>query len=220
MLKLGVICAMEKEMELISGRLGTIQTEEGIAQNIRCTLSGIGKVNAAVSAIELIRDFRPDAVLSLGVAGSFAEDVNIGDIILSTECAYHDTWCGEGNQFGQVQGLPRFFESDRNLLEAARRILPEARAGLICSGDQFFISDKEDLRQKNLYPDALAVDMESAAIAQVCHLDGIPFLSARAISDIHRDGRQKEHYDSFWKDKAGEALDRLSRLVPGLVTSA
>lgn len=214
--KLGIICAMQKEMDLISGYLKAGRTDSAAACELRCVLSGIGKVNAAVSTMELLGDFHPDAVLSLGVAGSFADVVNVGDIILASATAYHDVWCGDGTRFGQVQGLPKTFTADPDLLSAARRILPEARIGLICSGDQFYISREEDQRQKALYPDALAVDMESAAIAQVCHLDNIPFLSVRAISDVHNDGRQKEHYSSFWKEQAQSSLESLGEVALGI----
>lgn len=211
MRRLGIICAMEREMSIISGRPDVA--------GVRCVLSGIGKVNAAVATIGIIGDFKPDAVLSLGVAGSFAEGIGVGDIVIATQTAYHDIWCGEGNVFGQVQGLPPRFDSDPALLAAARGLLPDAKTGLICSGDQFYIGEQEDLRQKRLYPEALAVDMESAAAAQVCHLNGIPFLSVRAISDIHGDGLQREHYKSFWQSSSEDILTRLGDFAVALAAS-
>ena len=206
MKKVGIVCAMKEELALL-------QREFPEGGDIRCVLSGIGKVNAAVSAERLITDFAPDCILSIGVAGTFVEGLLEGETVMVSRTAYHDVWCGFGNRFGQVEGMPPYFESDPVLLQCARKALPEAREGLLCSGDQFYISREEDERQKKLYPEALAVDMEGAAVAQVCHMHGIPFLALKIISDNHTDGRQAERYEGFWKSIAGKSFHSVRALL-------
>lgn len=201
-----VICAMQKELDILSAALPS-------SGDVRSALSGIGKVNAALATAALIREDRPDAVISIGCAGSFAEGVGVGDIIIASETAYHDVWCGPGNEPGQVQGLPCRFRCDETLVEAARASIDGALCGLVISGDQFYVSPEEDERQRRLFPDALAADMESAAIAQTCRLLGVPFISIRAISDIHGDGRQGEHYRNFWDGMAEKALGRIADFI-------
>ena len=91
------------------------------------------------------------------------------------------------------------------------------RSGLICTGDQFFISLAEDRRILSLYPDGLASDMESAAVAQVCRRHGVPFLSFRTISDIHSgEDEQRSSYDSFWNDIADNSFAMLARLLESI----
>ena len=190
--KIGVICAMQRELDLLDGSV----------PNLVCALSGIGKVNAAVAAESMITGEKPDCIISLGVAGTFVEGINEGDFIIASKTAYHDVWCGEGNAPGQVQGLPLFYESSPELLKAAEDAIKTAKVGLICSGDQFYISREEDGRQKKMFPEALAIDMEAAAIAQVCHLHDVPFLAVKIISDNHLHPSQTERYDSFWNTLA------------------
>jgi len=180
---------------------------------LECIQTGIGKVNAARAAAEAILKSGPDAIISSGCAGAIATGLHQFDIIIGTRTAYHDVWCGEGNRMGTVQGLPREFSSDPALLETARAAAPLAREGLIVSGDQFFISLEEDRRILGLYPDALACDMESAAIAQVCHHYSIPFLAIRVISDVHASEEiQKRDYGNFLERFCAEDVAFLKRL--------
>ena len=209
MRKIGVICAMRKELELMTGEFAG-------RDNVFCRLSGIGKVNAAVAAERLIAEYRPDCILSIGVAGTFSDDLECGDAVIVSRTAYHDVWSGDKYAMGQVAGLPLFFESDRELVESAVRSLPEARVGLLCTGDQFYISPEEDARQKALFPDALAVDMEGAAVAQTAYLHGVPFLALKIISDTHNDGRQKEHYEEFWNGLALKSFNIVHTVIDNL----
>lgn len=210
MKKVGIICAMRRELELLSREF------EG-CDNVRCVLSGMGKVNAAVATERLVSTFAPDCILSIGVAGSFAEGMAESDTVVVSRTAYHDVWCGEPLPFGQVDGMPLYFESDPELLSIAVSSLPQARVGLLCTGDQFFISPEEDARQKRLFPDALAVDMEGAAVAQVAHMHSVPFLAVKIISDTHLDGRQSEHYAEFWDSLADKSFSSIHKLLQNLI---
>ena len=178
--------------------------------------SGIGKVNAAMGALTLVNAFLPDFVINSGVAGGADLAVNVMDLVAGEHVAYHDVWCGPESAVGQVQGLPLYFEGSRRLLD----LVPDCddiHKGLICSGDQF-IDKKETLKAiKQNFPDALAVDMESGAIAQVCHLNHVPFLALRVISDSpgasHDNTRQ---YLDFWDDAPRETFDLLNDIIKKL----
>ncbi|MBP9998706.1 MAG: 5'-methylthioadenosine/S-adenosylhomocysteine nucleosidase [Bacteroidales bacterium] len=211
MKSVAITCAMDKELTLVRD-LALKQADK----RIFCRKSGIGKVNAALTADSLIREHRPDIVLSIGCAGTFQPGLKECDAVVAERVAYHDVWCGEGNVPGQVDGFPLFFECEKSLVDAACAALPEAHRGLLISGDQFFISEEEDLRQKGMYPDALAVDMEGAAVAQVCHLHGIPFLAVKIISDTHLDGKQAQHYEGFWQDMAGKSFAAVEKVLEAL----
>ncbi len=192
------------------------------------TRCGIGKVNAAVGACELIRRHRPDCIVSTGVAGGLGAEVRVGDVVASERLAYHDVYCGnDGTSYGQLQGMPLYFEADRILLRHALGLgavlAPGSRlhSGLLCTGDRF-VETPDTPAIRRHFPQALAVDMESAAIAQTCYLYGMPFLSLRIISDTpgaHADNFAQ--YRDFWGTMADTSfrfvrafLDRLSSLPP------
>ena len=140
-MKVGVITAMSSEYNEMLKLLGG-KAEGEIAGNcIIVRESGIGKVNAAVKTVELIRDERPDCIISTGVAGGMGQGVRIMDIVAGREIVYHDVWCGDGNEYGQVQGMPARFHSDDRLygiamsLDSVQDCDSTVHGGLICSGD-------------------------------------------------------------------------------------
>ncbi len=189
----------------LSFTLGNIGRHEVVL--LQC---GIGKVNAAMGATLLVEHYTPDCIVSTGVAGGIDRRLNVMDVVVSSELMYHDVDCGVGLgcQLGQVQGLPLRFPAASNLVSAATGLQTETRihAGLICTGDQF-ITSKEALHQiKTNFPDALAVDMESASIAQVCYLQQVPFVSFRIISDTPGSDGHQQQYDSFWGDMADRSF--------------
>lgn len=206
MTKVAVICAMRKEYELLK----SLESEF-----VSVGLCGIGKVNSALCTDRMIRDYSPDCLINIGVSGALEPSLSPGDLLLSETVQYHDVWCGEGCSIGQVQDMPLKYVADKALLSAAASVLPGARVGNLISGDQFYISAEEDSRQKRMFPDALAVDMESASVAQVCYCRGVPFLSLRIVSDIH-DDRQSEHYSEFWDTLAAQAFEAAKLVVAAI----
>ena len=215
-MKIGIIAAMSSEYKQVAQLLenkkkyteGIYEYTEGTIKNntIILTKCGIGKVNAAVGAVELIRTFQPDCVISTGVAGGIDKCLKVMDVVASAQIVYHDVWCGEGNAYGQIQGMPTFFEGNKTLFDCAISLDTETpiHGGLICSGDKF-ITDREELDViKGNFPDGLAVDMESGSIAQVCHIYKVPFISFRIISDTPGAENHWEQYTNFW----GEMADR------------
>lgn len=223
-----IITAMSREHSQILGlmesssehKIGLFNYTKGVIgkNTIVAMQCGIGKVNAAVGASELIRNFSPDAVVSSGVAGGIDPVLAVMDVVASSRVIYHDVWCGEPNDYGQVQGLPTYFTSDERLLQAAISIQSDSKihAGLICSGDKF-ITDREQLDKiKGAFPEGLAVDMESAAIAQVCHLYNTPFISFRIISDTPGIKDHQQQYDNFWESIADRSFSIVENLLNNL----
>ena len=187
---------------------GPFTYTEGTIKNNTIILMqcGIGKVNAAAGAVEMIRNFAPDCIISTGVAGGIDSCLNVMDVVVSSRIVYHDVWCGEGNAYGQIQGLPLYFTGNETLFQCAISLDTETaiHGGLICSGDKF-ITDRQELETiKANFPEGLAVDMESASIAQVCHLYEVPFISFRIISDTPGAEKHLEQYKNVW----GEMADR------------
>ena len=205
-MRIGIITAMSSEQKQLANQL-TDKTEhrEGPFAYID------GKVNAAAGTVELIRNFQPDCIISTGVAGGIDSELNVMDVVVSRNIVYHDVWCGEGNAYGQIQGFPTFFQGNDTLYNCALSLDTETpiHGGLICTGDKF-ITDREELDViKQNFPDGLAVDMESAAIAQVCYLYQVPFISFRIISDTPGAEKHWEQYKNFW----GEIADNSFRVT-------
>ncbi len=194
-------------------------TEGSLAGNkIRLMQSGIGKVNSALGAAEMIQSSDVDVVISTGVAGGIDVSLNVMDVVVSSRCCYHDVWCGEGNVIGQVQGLPASFECSSNIFNAAISLqgAGNIHGGLICSGDQFITNREELQRIKSHFPEALAVDMESSSIAQTCHLFGVPFISFRVISDTPGAENHQQQYEDFWGEIASRSFCTIETLLKNL----
>lgn len=222
-MKIGIIVAMGKELELLKPMLenkseqvhdghtfhvGTMGRHEVVA--MQC---GIGKVNAAIGTVTMINHFAPDAIINSGVAGGADKSVNVMDVVVGARVAYHDVWCGPECDMGRVQGLPLYYEGAPMLLDRIES-REDIKKGLICSGDQFIDKMETVLSIKANFPDALAVDMESGAIAQVCCVRKVPFLSMRVISDSpgasHNNTAQ---YENFWEAAPEHTFDLLRNLI-------
>ena len=192
MMKIGMIVAMDKELK----QLRPLFPEDKVILQ----KSGIGKVNAAIQTVEMIRQYKPDVIISSGCAGGNGDDVNVQDVVVSSELAYHDVYCGTAidstTVYGQVQGLPARYQADPYLLEKA--LLTGAKPGLIVTGDWFVDSKDKMLEIISHFPEAKAVDMESCAIAQACYINKVPFISFRVISDIPLRDTDASQYHNFW----------------------
>lgn len=221
-MKIAIIAAMDKELNLLlplitdhstvtinetTFHLGRIKGHEIVA--IR---SGIGKVNAAVATLTLIDSFHPSLVINTGVAGGTGV-AKILDVVIPKRIAYHDVWCGPGTVPGQAAGCPLFFECP--LPDSLVESLGVLR-GTLASGDIFVSKAEEVDRIRSLYPDAVACDMESAAIAQVCNLKNVPFVCIRVISDTPGDADNISQYAFFWDDAPQSTFDTLIHLLKAL----
>ena len=195
-----VIGAMQAEIDYLKNQLNDIQTHQfgehftvytgKIHQkNIVLSLSGIGKVNAAIATTLVIQHFQPDFVINTGSAGGIGQGVRVGDVVIGQEAAHHDVDATVfGYAHGQVPQLPTRFLADKNLIKAAisaAQVFQAAQVhqGLIVSGDCFVHHIQHIERIKTHFADVQAVEMEAAAIAQTCALLKTPFVIIRAISD-------------------------------------
>ncbi len=214
-MRLSVIVAMDKELhaaeQLLSG------DRCGMVGNCKVSLhkSGIGKVNAALSAYRIIDQEHPDCLLSTGVCGGIDSSLQVTDVLAGSATCYHDVWCGEGNEKGQVQGLPTRFFGDARLLQVAESM--GLRKGLICTGDQFITDRKAMDKIKADFPEGMGVDMESAAIAQTCYLMQVPFMALRIVSDTP--GNTPDHmaqYEDFWATMSEKSFLMLKEFLERL----
>ena len=211
---IGMIVAMDKEYNQLRP---LFPEDQVILQK-----SGIGKVNAALQTQEMIRQYKPDVIISSGCAGGNGDDINIQDVVVSTQIAYHDVYCGTAighSVYGQVQGLPPRFEADPDLLQKALQINQEnlsIHPGLIVTGD-WFVDSKEKMREIiGHFPEAKAVDMESAAIAQTCFIYKVPFISFRVISDIPLRDTDASQYHNFWDSVAEKSFQTTKTFIESL----
>ena len=197
---LGIIGAMDEEVLEIKNALKdvTVETAAGMdfyrgkinEKEVVVVRSGIGKVNAAVCSQILVDKFGAEAIVNTGIAGSLKAEIDIGDIVLSSDSVQHDMDAtGFGYPIGQIPRMETFaFPADQKLLKLAEKccnqVTPDIKTfvGRVVSGDQF-ISDKEKKQQLIDNFDGFCTEMEGAAIAQVCYLNHIGCLIIRAISD-------------------------------------
>lgn len=223
-MKVGIIIAFEREYNQMRQLLGG---DQGHINGNRIVLrqSGIGKVNAALGTQKLIDEHHPDCIINTGVAGGIDSSLRVMHLVAARELVYHDVWCGDDNALGQVQGLPERFPSNEALYHTALSLQNEIpiRGGLICTGDQFITAD-ERLRQiKHDFPEALAVDMESCAIAHTCYLNQTPFLALRIISDVPAEAKnQQEHveqYNDFWATMGNKSFQAIRTYLQHLPDS-
>ena len=182
--------------------IGTLDGAEIILQ--QC---GIGKVNSAIGAVEMIDCYQPDLIMSTGVAGGADVTLSPLDVVVAAECAYHDAYCGEEVARGQIMGQPARFVSPKALVDKALALSGvvdgiKIRSGLTVSGE-WFVDSREKMRQILAdFPDAVAVDMESCSIAQTCHIYQTPFISFRIISDVPLKDHKGAQYFDFWNRMA------------------
>lgn len=212
-MNIGIIGAMEEEilhyrnnMELVSQEVKAgihfyIGTLSGFSVVI-CK-GGVGKVNASVCTQILIEHFSVTHVLFTGVAGAVNPDLRIGDIVVSSDAIHHDMDAtGLGFQLGQIPYSEDYiFQADpflQNLaLTVGKEVIAEQTviAGRILSGDQF-IANREKVNQLQQELSGACVEMEGAAVAQVCTMFAIPYVIIRSISD-QADGSAKVNFLEF-----------------------
>lgn len=202
------VCSMLGEVKQTARRGKTYTTGTIGSNEVVMVQCGIGKVNAAIWTTDMVNAFSPDVVISTGVAGGASTALNVQEVVVATESCYHDAYCGSDQQYGQIMGMPPRFASDKALLRAASAIDcgTKITPGLIVTGD-WFVDSRDKMRAIVAhFPEAMAVDMESAAIAQACHQFGVPFISFRIISDIPLKDDKASQYFDFWERMADSSF--------------
>jgi len=230
-IKIGLIGAMAEEIELIERDLQKAETSvyagiafhEGELHGCRVVLckSGVGKVNAAVCTQLLIDRFGVTGVVFTGVAGALDPELDIGDIVISTDCMQHDM---DVTALGFAKGVIPFaeqseFSADPELVELAWResealFGKRVRKGRVLSGDRF-VADRDEVRRLRGEFGGACVEMEGAAVAQVCAMNGIPFVIIRSMSD-RADGSAHVDFTEFTRLAADHSYQLVSRIMQRL----
>ncbi len=229
---IGIIGAMEEEVVKLKEQMTevSVQTKASMEFNkgklngkdVVVVRSGIGKVNAGICTQILIDDYHVDALINTGIAGSLKKEINIGDIVVSTDALQHDM---DATNFGYPKGqIPRLdvlsFSADEELIQAAcdvcREVNPDISVfkGRVVSGDQF-VSDKESKERIICDFGGLCTEMEGAAIAQAAHLNKIPYVVLRAISDKADDSASVD-YPTFEREAIGHCVRLVENMVKRL----
>lgn len=219
-MKIAILVAMTKELNLLlplmedteTKTIGSTRYHSGTIEGHEVALMecGIGKVNAAIGAVTLIDAFNPDLLINTGVAAGAGENVGVMDAVIATGVVHHDFWC-IGEEWGRVPGCPKVFPAVSYEDEISGQNL---KRGLIASGELFITSKAQvdDIREH--FPDVLAIDMESAAIAQAAWMRGVPFFCMRVISDTpwcHHDNSRQ--YETFWEDAPRQSFSLITTLL-------
>lgn len=229
---MAVISAMAEEIELYLDTCAVEATHEQAGLRIHearyhghdlvLVKAGVGKVNAALCTQLLIDRYAVDAVVCTGSAGALHDGFAIGDIVVAEDCVQHDVHVEFlGLERGQIPFSDlRFFRASETLVERARAVELEGHAvrlGRVCTGDTFV---QDEAKRADIH-EALGgdcVEMEGAAVGQVCTLNDVPFLLVRAISD-RADGRSDVDFQSFLREAADSSativLQLLEALDPG-----
>lgn len=226
---LGIIGAMDEEVAKLKEQLTEVQVETRAAmdfyrgklegKDVVVVRSGIGKVNAAMCTQILADIYKVSAVVNTGIAGSLRAEIDIGDIVLSSDALQHDM---DATGFGYAPGqIPRVetlsFPADQGLIQLAKeccsKVNPEIHTfvGRVVTGDQF-ISQKEKKDWLIETFSGYCTEMEGAAIAQACWLNGIPFLIVRAISDKADDSASVD-YPAFEAQAILHSVNLLTEMI-------
>jgi len=213
-MKVGILCAGDREVLPFVPMIEDVRisekamlkiydgTIEGV--NVAVLFSGVCRVNAALAAQILIDTYGCDAVINAGTAGGMAASVGLLDVVVGAEAVYHDVEVDVMAEFCPAENL-RLFRADESLLSLARKVAEAfdrpVHFGRMATGEKFIADDGRDEINAALAP--LSVDMETAAVAQVCRRNGVPFIAVRAITDTA---------DHSGDDAFFENLDKASQI--------
>ena len=228
--KIGIIGAMEEEVEALRGKLTYVKTTSRASMDfcagkmgnkeVVIVRSGIGKVNAGICAQILVSQFGADTLINTGIAGSLDAQIDIGDMVISTDALHHDM---DATVFGDPAGqIPRMdtlsFPADKELVKKAVAANEKANpdihtfTGRVASGDQF-ISDKEVKERIVSLFHPMCVEMEGAGIAQAAYLNKVSYVIIRAISD-KADNSATMDYPTFEKKAIAHSVRLMKELLP------
>ena len=228
MTKLGIIGAMEEEVETLLAQLenkatavhagssfhtGTLEGLDVVV--VQC---GVGKVNAAICAQILCSVYGVTHLVNTGIAGSLCAALDIGDMVVSRDAMYHDFDTSPfGYPIGKVPGMPVTYPADEKMMAyafaAAEAVNPgHTRTGRVASGDQF-VSRKDQKQRIIEVSEALCTEMEGAAIAHTAYRNGVPFVILRAISDKADDSAEMDYptFEKLAAHRCAEVTKRLAR---------
>ena len=208
--RIGIIGAMEEEIALLKEKMeievivkkASMEFYQGTlnGREIVVVRSGIGKVNAGLCAQILIDVFHVNRLINTGIAGSLKADIDIGDIVISSDALQHDM---DARNFGYARGeIPRMdtvsFPADSDLISIAKTACEEANpdikvfVGRIVTGDQF-IAERTVKNEIASWTEGYCTEMEGAASAQAAYLNKGPFVIVSAMSDKADDSASMDY---------------------------
>ena len=226
--KIGIVCAVEKELlpflshlenrsETEKARL-TIHEGSLFGMPAAALYSGVGKVNAAIATQILIDIFGVNTVVNAGTAGGMANEIGLFDTVISTEVTYHDLEGSILTEYHPWMASP-FFEADGTLLDIAAAVCrnrPRVHFGRMVTGEQFIENGMHADINRKYAP--LSVDMETGSIAHVCYANCLPFLSVRTITDTEAQAGV-EVFERHCEQAAGISKDIVLEVLRVLSTS-
>lgn len=227
---IGLIGAMAVEIEALKAAM-TDKLSEHVSgtefvrgrlcgKEVVVAMCGIGKVFAAICAQTMILKYNVDTIINTGVAGTLSEKLGIGDIAVSSSCVQHDMDTSAlGDPKGLISGinvieLPASASLRDAVLSAARSLGINACAGVIASGDCFVSGGERKAFIKDTFS-GIACEMEGAAVAQVCYVNGVDFVVIRSISDS-ADGSAELDYGEFIKLAAANSANVVKTVLKKL----
>jgi adenosylhomocysteine nucleosidase len=229
----GIIGAMSGEVQGLKEQMENISVSEksgmefykGTLHGTEAVVvqSGVGKVNAGICAALLINIFGADVLINTGIAGSLNNDINIGDVVLSTNAIQHDVDATSFGTYalGQIPGFDTAdFKADEKLIDiaekACKNVNPDINVfkGRVVTGDQF-VADKSKKKWLIENFSGYCTEMEGGAIAQAAYLSKVPFIIIRVISDKADDSSVVD-YPEFEKKAIEHSIRLTSEIVKNL----
>jgi len=227
LMTLAIIGAMEEEVTLLREamdvteikRIAHVEFTIGKLNKKEVVLlrSGIGKVNVAIATTLLFEHFDIKAVINTGSAGGLHPEAEIGDVVISDGAIYHDVdVTGFNYEYGQVPGMPAVYLPNKDLINKVEQVLKAVNKtywlGKIATGDSFINRPEQiEVIERNCQA-AIAIEMEAAAVAQVCYQYQKPFIIVRALSDIA--GKESHiSFNEFITVAAKESTEMVTELV-------
>lgn len=222
-MKIGIIFAMNEELNALKkylsinriNKIYELEFFEGVIENTECVLveCGIGKVNAARCTQVLIDNYDLDYIFNIGVAGGVSSDLKVGDIVVGEKLVQHDfDITAFDHEKGYVPNIGgKFINTSDYLVNLSKKSDISVKYGVIASGD-IFCTDINMSNKINNKFNALCVEMEGAAVAQVCYLCKIPFLIIRSISDVPNNENHIT-FDEFLLDASDKVANYLISML-------
>lgn len=243
---IAIIGAFDTEVELIKAEITDKKTVTLLHVPFTCgnlkgkslilVETGVGKVNAAVTAALLLYYFKPRQVIFTGIAGSLDPEIRPADIIIGAQCAQHDYgeyWEKEGfvprgaKNPGSGYYLPLYLNADPHLFKTAQQAAelvqfeavktkkgfrkPKIISGTILTGDTFVAAESKRRQLRNRFQGSV-VEMEGAAVAQVCYLNNVPHIVIRSVSDSG-DADVARDFHQFYKIAAHNSAKLVMKMI-------
>jgi adenosylhomocysteine nucleosidase len=230
---LGVMGAMSEEVQLLLGELTDVKeavhAEITVSQGnykgteIALAQSGIGKVNATICTQMLIDLYKPEKLVFSGVAGGLLPNMRAGDIIIASHVVQYDMdLTAFGRRHGETPGRDRLIECNPDLVGKATTAFdaafegveggPNLMLGTVASGDRF-VQDVDMLRWLQREFAALATEMEGAAFGYTCHLNDLPFVVIRALSDSSGESASDDFEENL-HTACRNSFQLMDRMIP------